>query len=108
MVTHPAGGMWPGRAGRSVRRRRRGVGRSAGGRTTPGGTWTVADKGDQGAGMTFTVAFALAAALSSAVNLMTQHSASAGAPKREKGWRLVAYLFRQSPWLFVSVAAAGA
>jgi drug/metabolite transporter (DMT)-like permease len=58
--------------------------------------------------MTITVAFALAAALSSAVNLMTQHSASAGAPKREKGWRLVAYLFRQPAWLLGWVAAAGA
>jgi len=58
--------------------------------------------------MTITVAFALAAALSSAINLMTQHSASAGAPKREKGWRLVAYLFRQPPWLLGWLAAAGA
>jgi drug/metabolite transporter (DMT)-like permease len=58
--------------------------------------------------MTLTVAFALAAALSSAINLMTQHSASAGAPKREKGWRLVAYLFRQPPWLLGWIAAAGA
>ena len=58
--------------------------------------------------MTITVAFALAAALSSAVNLMTQHAASAGAPKREKGWRLVAYLFRQPSWLLGWVAAAGA
>lgn len=58
--------------------------------------------------MTLTVAFALAAALSSAVNLMTQHSASAGAPEREKGWRLVAYLFRQPTWLLGWIAAAGA
>jgi drug/metabolite transporter (DMT)-like permease len=58
--------------------------------------------------MTFTVAFALAAALSSAVNLMTQHSASVGAPKGEKGWHLVAYLFRQPPWLLGWIAAAGA
>ena len=58
--------------------------------------------------MTLTVAFALAAALSSAVNLMTQHSASVGAPKREKGWRLVAYLFRQPLWLLGWIAAAGA
>jgi drug/metabolite transporter (DMT)-like permease len=58
--------------------------------------------------MTLTVAFALAAALSSAVNLMTQHSASVGAPKGEKGWRLVAYLFRQPPWLLGWIAAAGA
>ena len=58
--------------------------------------------------MTFSIAFALAAALSSAVNLMTQHSASVGAPKREKGWRLVAYLFRQPPWLLGWIAAGGA
>ena len=59
--------------------------------------------------MTFTaVAFALAAALSSAVNLMTQHSASVGAPKRKKGWRLVTYLFRQPKWLLGWIAAAGA
>jgi len=58
--------------------------------------------------MTLTVAFALAAALSSAVNLLTQHSASVGAPKAEKGWRLVAYLFRQPPWLLGWIAAAGA
>jgi drug/metabolite transporter (DMT)-like permease len=58
--------------------------------------------------MTLTVAFALAAALSSAVNLMTQHSASAGAPKRKKGWRLVGYLFRQPAWLLGWIAAAGA
>jgi drug/metabolite transporter (DMT)-like permease len=58
--------------------------------------------------MTLTVAFALAAALSSAVNLLTHHSASAGAPKREKGWRLVGYLFRQPTWLLGWVAAAGA
>ena len=57
--------------------------------------------------MAFTVVFALAAALSNAVNLMTQHSASAGAPKREKGWRLVGYLFRQPLWLLGWIAAVG-
>ena len=57
--------------------------------------------------MTLTVVFALAAALSNAVNLMTQHSASAGAPKREKGWRLVGYLFRQPLWLLGWIAAVG-
>jgi len=57
--------------------------------------------------MTFTVVFALAAAFSNAVNLMTQHSASAGAPKREKGWRLVGYLFRQPLWLLGWIAAVG-
>ena len=44
--------------------------------------------------MTLTVAFALAAALSSAVNLITQHSASVSAPEAEKGWHLVVYLFQ--------------
>jgi drug/metabolite transporter (DMT)-like permease len=57
--------------------------------------------------MTFTVVFALAAAFSNAVNLMTQHSASVGAPKQEKGWRLVAYLFRQPLWLLGWIAAVG-
>src|ERR1700761_2585722 len=66
----------------------------------------VTDRGNGYTGMTLTVAFTLAAALSSAVNLMTQHSASVGAPKREKGWRLVAYMFRQPPWLFGWIAAA--
>ena len=58
--------------------------------------------------MTLTVVFAMAAAFSNAVNVMTQHSASAGAPKREKGWRLVGYLFRQPLWLLGWVAAVGA
>jgi hypothetical protein len=49
--------------------------------------------------MTLTVVFAMAAAFANAVNVMTQHSASAGAPKREKGWHLVGYLFRQPLWL---------
>jgi hypothetical protein len=35
----------------------------------------------------FAVVFALAAAFSNAVNLMTRHSASVTAPKRKKGWR---------------------
>jgi drug/metabolite transporter (DMT)-like permease len=55
--------------------------------------------------MTLTVVFALAAAFSNAVNLMTQHSASVGAPKREKGWRLVTYLVRQPLWLLGAIAA---
>ena len=49
----------------------------------------------------------MAAAFSNAVNLMTQHSASVSAPKREKGWRLVAYLFRQPLWLLGWIAAVG-
>jgi drug/metabolite transporter (DMT)-like permease len=53
------------------------------------------------------VVFALAAAFSNAVNLMTQHSASVGAPKREKGWRLALYLVRQPLWLLGGAAAVG-
>jgi hypothetical protein len=57
--------------------------------------------------MVLTVVFALAAAFSNAVNVMTQHSASVAAPKREKGFRLVAYLFRQPVWLLGWIAAVG-
>jgi drug/metabolite transporter (DMT)-like permease len=58
--------------------------------------------------MTLTVLFALGCAFSNAVNLITQHAASVTAPKREKGWRLVAYLFRQPLWLIGWIAAVGA
>ena len=57
--------------------------------------------------MTLAVVFALAAAFSSAVNLMTQHAASISAPKQEKGWRLALYLLRQPLWLLGWAAAAG-
>jgi drug/metabolite transporter (DMT)-like permease len=57
--------------------------------------------------MVLAVAFALAAAFSSAVNLITQHAASISAPKREKGWRLALYLLRQPLWLLGWAAAAG-
>jgi len=57
--------------------------------------------------MILTVVFAVAAAFSNAVNVFTQHSASIGAPKREKGWRLVGYLFRQPLWLLGWIAAVG-
>jgi drug/metabolite transporter (DMT)-like permease len=53
------------------------------------------------------VVFALAAALANAVNLMTQHKASIGAPKRVKGWRLALYLPRQPLWLLGVAAAVG-
>jgi drug/metabolite transporter (DMT)-like permease len=53
------------------------------------------------------VVLALAAALCSAVNLITQHAASISAPKREKGWRLALYLARQPLWLLGWAAAAG-
>ena len=57
--------------------------------------------------MILAVVFALAAALCSAVNLLTQHVASISAPKREKGWRLALYLVRQPLWLLGWAAAAG-
>jgi drug/metabolite transporter (DMT)-like permease len=57
--------------------------------------------------MILTVVFAVAAAFSNGVNVLTQHSASVAAPKREKGWRLVAYLFRQPLWLLGWIAAVG-
>ena len=57
--------------------------------------------------MTLVVVFALAAAFSNAVNLITQHKASIGAPRREKGWRLALYLPRQPLWLLGAAAAVG-
>ncbi len=57
--------------------------------------------------MILAVGFALAAAFSSAVNLLTQHIASVGAPKREKGWRLALYLVRHPLWLLGILAAVG-
>ncbi len=58
--------------------------------------------------MIITVVFALASAFATAVNLLTQHSASIGAPKRERGWRLARYLLRQPLWLLGWIAAVGA
>jgi hypothetical protein len=57
--------------------------------------------------MILAVAFALAAAFCSAVNLITQHAASVSAPEREKGWRLALYLLRHPLWLLGWAAAAG-
>jgi drug/metabolite transporter (DMT)-like permease len=60
-----------------------------------------------GRGVIWAVVFALAAALANEVNLMTQHKASIGAPKRVKGWRLALYLPRQPLWLLGVAAAVG-
>ena len=57
--------------------------------------------------MILAVVFALAAALANAVNLMTQHKASIGAPRQVKGWRLALYLPRQPLWLLGVAAAVG-
>ncbi len=53
-----------------------------------------------------TVVFALGAALSNAINVVTQHIAST-APERQHGWKFVLYLFRSPLWLFGWVALAG-
>ena len=57
--------------------------------------------------MFLAVVFALAAALANAVNVLTQHKASIGAPRRVKGWRLALYLPRQPLWLAGVAAAVG-
>jgi len=57
--------------------------------------------------VTLAVVFALAAAFANAINVMTQHKASIGAPKRVKGWRLALYLPRQPLWLLGVAAAVG-
>ncbi len=54
------------------------------------------------------VVFALLAALSNALNLITQHIASIGDPRHRKGWRFVRYLVTNPLWLFGWVALAGA
>jgi drug/metabolite transporter (DMT)-like permease len=53
------------------------------------------------------VVFALAAAMANAINLMTQHKASIGAPRQVTGWRLALYLPRQPLWLLGVAAAVG-
>jgi len=55
--------------------------------------------------MILTVVYAVAAALSNGVNVLTQHWASVTAPKQAKGWQLVGYLFRQPVWLLGWIAA---
>jgi drug/metabolite transporter (DMT)-like permease len=55
-----------------------------------------------------TIVFALLAALGNAVNVVTQHFASVSDPGESKGWRFVAYLFRNPLWLFGWVALAAA
>ena len=57
--------------------------------------------------MILAVVFALAAAMANAVNLLTQHKASIGAPGRVRGWRLALYLPRQPLWLLGVAAAVG-
>ena len=54
------------------------------------------------------ILFALLTALSNAVSVTTQHIASTAGPRRDSGWRLVLYLFRNPLWLFGWVALAAA
>ena len=54
------------------------------------------------------IVFALLAALSNAVNVVTQHIASISDPRHSSGWRLVLYLFRNPLWLLGWVALAAA
>ncbi len=57
---------------------------------------------------TVPVLFALLAAFSNALNVVTQHKASIGDPAHSKGWRFVRYLFLNPLWLFGWVALAAA
>ncbi len=54
-----------------------------------------------------TILFALAAAFTNALNMVTQHRASIGDPGHSKGWRFVRYLASNPLWLFGWVALAG-
>ena len=53
------------------------------------------------------ILFALAAAFSNALNMVTQHIASISDPGHSKGWRFVRYLASNPLWLFGWVALAG-
>jgi hypothetical protein len=55
-----------------------------------------------------TIFFALLAACSNALNVVTQHKASISSPLRAKGMKLVAYLIHSPLWLFGWLAQAGA
>ncbi len=52
--------------------------------------------------------FALVAAFSNALNVVTQHVASTAAPAKDKGWRLALYLVRNPLWLLGVGALLGA
>jgi drug/metabolite transporter (DMT)-like permease len=54
-----------------------------------------------------TILFALAAAFSNALNMITQHIASISDPGHTKGWRFVRYLASNPLWLFGWVALGG-
>src|SRR4051794_25347276 len=53
------------------------------------------------------VLFALAAAFTGSLTIVTQHVASTGAPASRKGWRLARYLVLNPLWLFGVGVALG-
>ena len=54
------------------------------------------------------ILFGLLAAFSNALNVVTQHKASIGDPRRRKGWHFVRYLVTNPLWLFGWIALAAA
>jgi drug/metabolite transporter (DMT)-like permease len=54
-----------------------------------------------------TILFALAAAFTNALNMVTQHRASISDPGHSRGWQFVRYLVSNPLWLFGWVALAG-
>src|SRR6202161_351034 len=54
-----------------------------------------------------TILFALGAAFSNALNMITQHRASISDPGHSKGWRFIRYLASNPLWLFGWLALAG-
>ena len=54
------------------------------------------------------ILFALLAAFSNALNVVTQHKASIGDPRHRAGWRFVRYLVTNPLWLFGWIALAAA
>jgi hypothetical protein len=54
------------------------------------------------------IVFALLAAFSNALNVVTQHRASIGDPRHRAGWRFVRYLVTNPLWLFGWIALAAA
>jgi hypothetical protein len=54
------------------------------------------------------ILFALLAAFSNALNVVTQHRASIGDPRHRAGWRFVRYLVTNPLWLFGWIALAAA
>ena len=54
-----------------------------------------------------TILFALGAAFSNALNMITQHIASTSDPGHSKGWQFVRYLVSNPLWLFGWVALGG-